>query len=215
MNAPFLFVPFTITNGTYLPQIRVAWPAASGLAYTYEIYVDGQPTPAATVATNVWVMTPANGLTASSTHSFQVDYITVSGRRSPLSPSASATTWMGYGWGGSIPLEWVASYYGWDSSKWRQPNEPVAPGGPTLLQAFLSGANPLDPTTWLQTHIVNTPLSPYLYWNPRPGLIYQVQSSSNFSTWINVGSPRMAADTMDSIQLQGGSAGYFRVMQLR
>ena len=48
-----------------------------------------------TTASNVWTMTAANGLTASSTHSFRVDYVTTDGRKSPLSPSASGTTWSG------------------------------------------------------------------------------------------------------------------------
>ncbi len=62
-------------------------------------------------------MTSANGLAANSTHSFRVDYVTTDGRKSPISPSASGTTWQGYNWGG-IPFEWMTQYYGSDISKW-------------------------------------------------------------------------------------------------
>ena len=40
----------------------------------------------AVTTSNVWMMTAANGLTAGSTHSFQVDYVTTDGRQSPISP---------------------------------------------------------------------------------------------------------------------------------
>ena len=79
--------------------MQVSWPAQAGLSIDhYDVYVDG--TLAASLTTNVWTMTAANGLTASSTNSFQVDYVTTSGRRSPLSPAATGTTWSGYSWDG-------------------------------------------------------------------------------------------------------------------
>jgi len=84
-------------------------PVLLGISVSnYEVYVDGAATPAAVVANNQiingqyyqWTMTTNNGLTTSSTHSFQVDYITTDGRRSPLSPSASGNNVAGLqlGW---------------------------------------------------------------------------------------------------------------------
>jgi hypothetical protein len=75
MAAPFVYAPFTLSNGVYQPQLVVSWPALSGLSIsTYEVYVDGAGTPTAATTSNVWTMTAADGLTTSATHSFQVNY---------------------------------------------------------------------------------------------------------------------------------------------
>jgi hypothetical protein len=55
----------------------------------------------------------------------------------------------------------------------------------------------------------------YLSWNTQPGLTYQVQVTTNFTSWSNLGSPRFAADVSDSIFVGGGTAGYYRVLLLR
>ena len=152
MNAPFVGVPFVLSNGVYQPRLQVSWPVQAGLAIDhYEVYVDGASAATGSVVTNLWTMTAANGLTANSTHTFQVGYVTTSMRRSPLSPSASGTTWSGLNWG-SIPFEWMVEYYGSDISLWPSAGTQLAAGGPTVLQAFLSGGSPLDSTTWLRTN---------------------------------------------------------------
>jgi hypothetical protein len=224
MNAPFVWVPFVLSNSVsggktisvYLPQLQISWPFQTGLSVDhYEVYVDGATTPIVSVTTNLWLMTAANGLAAGSTHSFQVDYVTTSGRRSPLSPAGYGTTWSGALNSGGIPSDWMAAYYGDDSAAWPNAKAPVAPGGPTLLQIFLTGADPFDPSTWLRTALTHTPQGYYLTWNPQPGLIYQVQSSSNLVSWASVGSPRFAAGTMDALYVGGGNVGYYRVLRLR
>ena len=94
----FVYAPFTVSNGVYQPQLQVSWPTLQlqGISVSnYEVYVDGAASPTALTTSNVWTMTAANGLTTNSTHSFQVDYVTTDGRRSPISPSASGTTWSG------------------------------------------------------------------------------------------------------------------------
>jgi hypothetical protein len=160
-------------------------------------------------------MTAANGLEANSTNSFQVDYVTTSGRRSPLSPAATGITWSGYSWD-SIPFEWMAQYYGGrnNMSHWPSGYALVAPDGPTLVQAFLTGADPTNPATWLRTAINNTTQGYFLSWNPQPGLTYQVQTSPNLTEWQNLGSPRFAVGTMDSLYMGLSNAGYYRVMWL-
>ena len=81
-------------------------------------------------------MTVANGLAAGSTHSFQVDYVTTDGTISPISSSASGTTWSGGNYYG-IPVEWMEQYYGDSIASWpANVNAPLAPGGLTLLQVF-------------------------------------------------------------------------------
>ena len=216
MAAPFVYAPFVLSNSVYQPQLEVSWPPVSGLSIsTYEVYVDGAGTPTAATTSNVWTMTAANGLTASATHTFQVDYMTTDGRRSPLSPSASGTTWSGTAWQGLIPIEWMAAYYGY-GNPWPSASAPLVPGGPTLLQVFLSGGNPLDPNTWLRTQLSNTPEGLFLTWtNSQPGFMYQVQVTTNLTTWSDFLAPRFAAGNSDSINVGKGSGGYYRVVLLR
>ena len=224
MDAPFVYAPFVMSNGVYQPQLQVSWPVLLGISVAnYEVYADGAGTPMALTTSNFWTMTAANGLTTNSPHLFQVDYVTTDGRRSPISPSAGGTTWSGQSWGG-IPAEWMAMYFGslnvtfngnTPSYNWPFPNVPLASGGPTLLQVFLSGGNPLDPGTWLQTALTRTSQGLFLSWNTQPGFTYQVQVTTNFTAWSNLGSPRFAAGSGDSIFVGSGSAGYYRVLLLR
>ena len=212
MDAPLVYVPFVLSNRVYQPQIEVFWPAQAGLSVDhYAVYVNGWGTPAASLTTNVWLMTAANGLTANSANSFQVAYMTTDGRFSPLSPAASGTTWSGMSYYG-IPVEWMNKYWG---DAWPSATAPLVPGGLTPLQVFLSGGNPLDPGTWLRTSISPSAQGFFLGWNPQPGHTYQVQSSSDLEAWVNVGLPRFAAGDVDSIYLGGNNAGYYRILCLR
>lgn len=217
MDAPFIYAPFTLgTNGVYQPQLQVSWPPLPGISVSnYQVFVDGSGVPAGVTTGNIWTMTASNGLAASSTHSFQVDYVTTAGTISPISPAATGTTWGGGNYYG-IPVEWLEQYYGDSISGWpANVNAPLAPGGLSLLQVFLSGGDPLDPGTWLQTSLANTPQGMFLSWNTQPGLTYQVQTASNVMTWTNLGAPRFASGTSDSIFVGGSSAGYYRVLLLR
>jgi hypothetical protein len=144
-----------------------------------------------------------------------VAYATTDGRQSPLSPSASGTTWSGANYYG-IPFEWMEQYYGYNFVNWpANVNAPLAPGGLSLMQVFLSGGNPLNPATWLRTVLSNTPEGLFLSWNTQPGFTYQVQAATNLGAWANMGSSRFAAGTSDSIFVGQGSAGYYRVLLLR
>jgi len=219
MDAPFVFVPFVTTNGVYQPQLQVSWPVQAGLAIDHFIvYADGA-VKASVTNDNVWVMKAADGLTANSTHSFQVAFVTADGRTSPVSLATSATTWMGYSWYGAVPFEWMAAVYGYDTSKWPLPGAQVAPDGPTLVGVFLTGGDPLDPSTWLRSSLKVEHEAGQAYyrlsWNTHAGLTYQVQTSTNMSNWVNYQSPRLAADVVDSTPVPMNSLGYYRVVRLR
>jgi hypothetical protein len=215
MPAPFVWAPFVVSNGNYQPQLVVSWSSLLGISVSnFEVYVNGGTTPMAVVTSNQWTMTAANGLTVNSTNYFQVDYVTTDGRRSPMSPAASGHTWEGYNWGG-IPFEWMAQIYGNDLSKWPAATASIGPRM-TVYGAFISGANPLDPTTWLKTQFSKTAQGMYLSWNTQPGATYQVQISTDLKTWNNSGTPRFAAGTSDSIYIGGGNpAGYYQVILMR
>lgn len=221
MSAPYVWVPFVTSNNVYQPRLVVSWAPLLGLSVSnYEVYVNGAGTPAALVVSNQWIMTAANGLTANSTNFFQVDYVLTDGRRSPLSPSASGTTWGGLNWSG-IPYEWMAAYFGgyynghYTTNYWPGSNAQLATGGPKLSDIFLTGGNPLDSTTWLKTAVISTTQGVFLGWNTQPGANYQVQMSTNLTTWANVGSPRFAPGVSDSIYVGGSLVGYYRVILLR
>jgi hypothetical protein len=217
MAPPYVYVPFITSNGVYQPQLVVTWPAQAGLPVDhYECYVDG--TLIASPATNTWTMTAANGLTASSTHSFQVAAVGTDGRTTPLSAAATATTWGGFNWAG-IPFEWMAAHYGMDSSLWPAANVNLGPGSPSLYQIFLTGGNPQVPSTWLRTslavqYVQGQPVY-ILHWNSQPGLTYQVQTSSDMSTWVDYQSPRFASDVADSVPVPKNNLQYYRLLRLR
>ena len=222
MDAPFVWTPFSLSNGVYQPQFQVSWPLLLGISVSnYEVFADGATnTPVAILTSNQWTMTAANGLTTNSTHSFQVAYTTINGRLSPLSPSAVGTTWSGLNWGG-IPYEWMAAFFGgyvngtYHTNLWTPASTPVASGGPTLLQVFLTGGNPFVSSTWLQSSLTATPEGLFLSWNTQPGHTYQVLTKSSLTgDWTNLGAPRFAAGASDSIYVGGGPAGYYLVQFL-
>jgi len=221
IDSLYVYAPFVLSNGVYQPQLQVSWPPLLGIPVSnYEIYVDGAAAPAALTTSNVWTMTALNGLTTNSTHSFQVDYVETDGVRSPLSPSVSGTTWSGLNWGG-IPYEWMAAYFGgysngkYTTNYWPSAGTLLAAGGPTLLQVFLTGGSPFDSSTWLVQSLTQTSQGLFLSWNTQPGFTYQVQVTTNFASWSNLGAPRFAAGANDSIYVGGGSAGYYRIQLLR
>jgi hypothetical protein len=215
VSAPLPAAPTPYVVVSSSNSLSVTWPPMAGYSVAdYEVYADGASVPAATavVTNDWWTMT---GLAAGSTHSFAIDYVLTGGARSPLSATASGTTWSGLSWGG-IPFEWMIQYYGSDISKWPSATAVLSPGGPTLLYVFLSGGNPLVPVTWLKMQLQQTPQGLFLSWNPQPGLIYQVQTSANnLTAWTNVGTPRFAAGTVDSIYVGTGGHGFFRVLRLQ
>jgi len=217
MAAPFVYAPFTLdTNGVYQPQLQVSWPPLLGIAISnYEVFVDGFGVPTGVTTSNSWTMTATNGLAPSSTHSFQLEYVTTNGLISPISPAAIGTTWSGTNYYG-VPVEWLEEFYGNSTASWpANVNAPLAAGGPTLRQVFLSGGDPLDPTTWLRNTLTSTSEGMFLSWNTQAGATYQVQSSPDLVTWTNLGAARFAAGTSDSIFVGGGAAGYYRILLLR
>jgi hypothetical protein len=53
-------------------------------------------------------------------------------------------------------------------------------------------------------------------WNTKPGLIYQVQSSTNYTTWTNYGPARTAAGSSDYIDVSGGTGVVmYRVIRIQ
>lgn len=219
MAAPFVWAPFVLSKGIYQPQLVVSWPPVQGLAVSsYLVFADG--TNIATVTTNGWTMTAANGLTANSSHTFALEYVTSQGFTSPISPwSNGTTTWIGFYWGSApyaIPYEWMLEYYGGDQSTWPMSNVPLVKGGPTLWQIFETGANPTNSATWMNLVLTKTSAGMSLYWNTQPGMTYQVQQlTGGMTIWVNVGGPQYAYGTNATMNVGNNTAGFYRVQLLR
>ena len=212
LSAPFVAAPFVLSNNVYQPQLKVSWPALLGISVSnFEVYVDGAGTPTGIVTSNSWTMTTANGLAKNSTHSFAVDYVTADGRLSPISPSATGTTWSGLNWGG-IPYEWMQAYFGDDVSQWPSASADSDHDGASNLQEFMAGTDPLNAASVLLVQLSKTPQGMFLNWNTQVGLTYQVQVTTDLTLWRNLGAPRFAAGTNDSVFVP---TGYYRVQLQR
>jgi hypothetical protein len=210
MGAPYVNEPFTFSNGVYEAQLAVSWPYLLGLSISsFEVYVDGSGTPTGVVSSNQWTYLTV----PSSTHAFRVDYITTGGLRSPISAAASGTTWSGNSWGG-IPIEWMAHYFGSDSTKWPAATADSDNDGVSNLQEFLAGTNPTNSASVLRQELITTQEGLFLSWNTQPGLTYQVQATTNLTGWVSFGRARFAAGTNDSVYV-GSNPGYYRIVLQR
>ncbi len=195
--------------------LSVTWPPLAGLTVAaYEVYADGAATPTAVVTNAWWTMT---GLAPGSTHSFRLAYILTDGRASPISGATTNTTYGTLTWGG-IPYEWMVYYFGSDLYSWLllyPPNADTDGDGASNLEEFLAGTSPINAASVLRVKLHPTPQGPFLDWNTQPGLIYQVQASSNLKQWANLGGVRFAPGTTDSMYVGGSAAGYYRVLRVR
>lgn len=203
-DAPFVTV---ITPNA----LSVTWPPVAGFpVQAYEVYADGAVSATAVTTNTIWT---ANSLAPSSTHHYRLAYVLNDGRRSPLSAPATNTTYGTISFSG-IPVEWMAFYFGED---WPSASADTDGDGATTKQEFLAGTDPTDSNSVLRTRLTSVAQGLYLNWNTEPGLVYQVVTTTNMTTWINVGGPRFAAGYLDSVYLgQGtGSISYYQVLRLR
>jgi hypothetical protein len=190
-------------------ELKVSWAALAGFnVANYELYVDGAAT-ATHATTNHWWN--ATGLAAGTTYSYRVAYLLDDGRRSPLSDAATATTYLGINYFG-IPVEWMSANWG---EAWPGASVDSDGDGASNYSEFLAGTDPNDDTSVLRTSLASTPQGFFLSWNTEPGKIYQVQHSSDFSSWTELGGPRFAPGDLDSMNVGSGGAGLFRIVLLR
>lgn len=194
-------------------RLMVAWPYLAGFSVDhYEVYADGAASPTASVTNNMWIM---GNLTPGSTHTFRLAYVLADTRRSPLSTTATGTTW-GYDDNfDGLPDDWEAMYWGADPGLWPSPLVDSDGDGASNRNEFMAGTDPIDANSVLRTRLQTSPQGVLLSWNTQPGFVYQVQSSANLTTWSNLGSPRFASGTTDSLNVTGSNVGYYRVVRLR
>ncbi len=201
--------------------LSVTWPPLVGMDVDHwNLYLDTNTV--FSVTTNYW---QNEGLTETgpndfmfnvgSTHYFQVSYVLVNGRQSPLSPVASGKTWGVDRNFDGLPDDWETLYWGTNKTNWpKQGAETLLAPGVTALMVFQWGANPLDPGTWLTTSITHDASGYFLVWNTIPGFLYQIQTSSDLNTWTNAGGSRYASGTTDKVFLGLSEMGYYRVVRV-
>ena len=211
LNAPSTPSVIALENSTF----SAAWPPVAGFnVNSYQLYIDGA---AVDVPTNHWSnATNYNYYFAPySTHTFQLGYILVDGRISPLSGistnTASGPTAYPYG----LPVDWETKYYGSNSANWVSASTILGPGV-TAGMVFGWGGNPKDQSTWLRQTITHNAQGVYLNWNTIPGGVYQVLSSSSpAGPWSNFGSARFASSSSDSMYLGTTGQGFFKIVRNR
>lgn len=206
-GAPFV----SVLDSTAL---SVAWSPVEGLSVSnYEVYVDGAAT-ATVVTSNIYWR--ATGFAPGSSHTFRLAYVLSDGRRSPLSESASGTTYQyPFSYGG-IPYDWMIAMWGSDVSNWPGADLDSDGDGVSNLQEFLQGTDPKDPNSVLRYQLRTTMQGLFLDWNTQPGLVYQVQYKEGLQgSWIDFGGARFAAGTSDSIYVGQGNSRFFRIGRVR
>jgi hypothetical protein len=193
-------------------QLAVTWPLLAGFNVAhYEVYADVATMATAVVTSNSWT---AVGLAAGSTHYYRLAFVLADGRRSPISDATTNTTYGSLVYGG-IPYDWMAYYFGSDVFSWPAPLVDSDGDGVSNKNEFLAGTDPTDANSVLRMRLQHTAQGLFLNWNSQPGLMYQVQVSTDLGGWVNLGGPRFAAGYLDSMYAGGGSAEYYRVLRLR
>jgi hypothetical protein len=194
-------------------RLSVTWPKLSGYSGVhYQVYFDDAATPAE-VDVNSWA---ATNLAPGSSHTVRLAYRLDDGRTSNLSDPATGRTWGEDANFDGLPDDWQALYWGNEPSKWPAANVDSDGDGATNLQEFLSGTDPTDARSVLETRITASTQGWRLEWNTEPGLIYQVQVTPDGTSWANLGDTRFAASTTDSTPVAADTAvALYRVIRVR
>ena len=191
--------------------LSVTWPELAGYeGVTYEIYQDGSRAPISMPHNHVRF----GGLAANSSHSFQLAYVLPDGRRSALSLPATGITWGEDLNLDELPDNWQQTH--WSTVFWPGKDVDSDGDGASNWSEFLAGTNPNDAKSLLRTRLSTSDKGIHFSWDSHPGMIYQVQSSSDLSNWVAVGVPRVAVGASETVLLEGSpSNNYYRVIRLR
>lgn len=213
LDQPLLVPAAPCVTALSQSRLSVTWPEMVGYDVAhYELYVDDAPAPV-NVTGNMYSLTQ---LAAGSTHTFRLAYRLADGRVSPVSKPVSGTSWGEDANFDGLPDDWQTRYWGTNPANWSAANADSDGDGATSLQEFLAGTDPTSAESVLRTYITSSAQGWRLNWNTQPGLIYQVQISTNANSWTDVGAPRFAVGQVDAIPAEaGGQVSLYRVVRLR
>ena len=210
-SLPVLEQPFVFSNGYW--SIGVSWPELDGVdVESYELYLDGSDTPVITTG-NVYMF---SGLNAGSEHSVELVYVLPDGSRSPRSMAGEGATWGRDENSDLLPDDWQTKYFGLSSIDWPAASDDSDGDGVPNIEELLAGTNPTDALSLLKTEFIKTAAGSKLEWNSQPGAIYQVQVTTDISSWFDAGEPRLAVSTSDSVSIVDDQGiAVYRVVRLR
>jgi hypothetical protein len=144
-----------------------------------------------------------------------LSYKLADGRLSPLSDPATVTTWGKDENADGLPDDWQRENWG-KPALWADSLADTDGDGANNLAEFLAGTDPTDGNSVLRVEISNREQGLYLQWRTEPGNYYQLQATSDFKGWQNLGAARFAPSTLDSVPLAGpGQTHYYRVIRMR
>lgn len=208
---PVLEAPFVFGSGYW--SIGVSWPSLDGVEIdSYELYLDGSESPVIAIGN----MHTFSGLNAGSEHSIELSYVLPDGSRSPRSAPAYGRTWGRDQNFDQLPDDWQTSFFGVTSVDWPGADADTDGDGATNIEELRAGTDPTDAASLLQTQVVNTATGLHLQWNTNAGGIYQVQVSTDISSWFDTGAPRLAVGGLDSISIVNDQGiAVYRVLRLR
>jgi hypothetical protein len=144
-----------------------------------------------------------------------MEYVLRDGRRSALSPVASGTTWGEDANFDGLPDDWQARYWGLNPLAWPAANADSDGDGATNLQEFLAGTDPISRANSLRLDLTRNGQGTWLNWNTEPGFVYQVQVSTNATTWQSLGPARFAPGALDAMPVGGGDVRLYRIIRMR
>lgn len=205
--------PAPIVSALSPYELLVAWPPMAGFdVMEYVLFMDGNATPLVSSE----VFQKVGNLNQGSTHAFRLAYRLQDGRLSPLSDSTSGKTWGADMNFDGLPDDWQRAFFGNNSGSWPSALADTDGDGFDNRTEFLAGTNPASALSVLRLNIDGTEQGWRVGWNTTPGLVYRLQSSTDFDNWSDVGGYRFAAGSSDAAFLEvADGMAYYRLVRLR
>lgn len=193
-------------------RLIISWAELAGYDLQhYAVFVDANPD--ALLVTNQMVV--ISNLVAGSEHTVRMEYVLRDGRRSALSNAGAGTTWGDDFNFDGLPDDWQARYWGANPVRWPAGSADTDGDGASNLQEFLAGTDPTNQASSLRLGMTRNGQGLWLNWNTEPGLVYQVQVSTNAIDWLNLGRARFAPGGTDALAVGGSDLRLYRIIRMR
>lgn len=199
-------------NALNQSRLLVSWAELAGYDLQhYAVFVDASPDPL--IVTNQMVV--ISNLMAGTEHSVRMEYVLRDGRRSSLSAIGTGATWGDDGNLDGLPDDWQQRYWGANPVRWPDRLADSDGDGASNLQEFLAGTDPTNAASTLRLGITRNGQGLWLNWNTEPGLVYQVEVSTNAVDWVSLGRARFAPGGTDAMAVGGSDLRLFRIIRTR